>query len=197
MKELKQLQCSSEKRANQQDESAEWPTQHLQEMAKRGVGYSFLSDTRLKNSPWYLTLTDREKLLLRYAMAVNPGAKTIDVSQRIDRAPTSSTVVRDGDIADVCSTLLTGSHIWLCGSNRLLTGWEACLLRCIPVDALRGASAMTRRSLTALAGDAFCGASFGAVLIGIMVHLPRLADKPEDHQDADETLLRQLVFVTD
>ena len=69
-------------------------------------------------------------------------------------------------------------------------------MQCIPVDVLPGAISVKGRALSVLAGDAFCGAAFGAVLIGIMVHLPRLVDNPAEHEDADAALLRKLVYIT-
>ena len=77
----------------------------------------------------------------------------------------------------------------------MLTGWEACLLQAIPVDALPSAMAMPRRSLVALAGDAFCGAAFSACLIGFMAHMIPLSHAPEDYVTDDSKILDDLVWV--
>ena len=77
----------------------------------------------------------------------------------------------------------------------MLTGWEACLLQAIPVDAIPGAMAMPRRSLVALAGDAFCGAAFSACLIGITAHMIPLSHAPEDYVTDDSKFLDDLVWV--
>lgn len=196
-KELAELQKVCSKRSGHQDDAAEWPAQHLAEMSKKGVTYSSLNSFHLNSNSWFQTLTDREKLVAMYNMAVNPMCKTIDISQNINRSPSSSTTGGEagGESTDVCSTLLTGSHIWLTEAERIMTGWEACLLQCIPVDALPGASLIGRRGLVALAGDAFCGAAFGSILIGILVHLPAIADEPAQYEDADTALLKQLVWI--
>ena len=77
----------------------------------------------------------------------------------------------------------------------MVTGWEACLLQAIPVDALPGARAMSRRRLIALAGDAFCGAAFSACLIGLMTHMIPLSHAPEDYVTDDSRSLEDLVWV--
>ena len=93
------------------------------------------------------------------------------------------------------STLTCHSAIWLLKEKRMLTGWEACLLQAIPVDAIPGAMAMPRRSLVALAGDAFCGAAFSACLIGIMAHMIPLSHAPENYVTDDSKFLDDLVWV--
>ena len=77
----------------------------------------------------------------------------------------------------------------------MLTGWEACLLQAIPVDAIPGAMAMPRRNLVSLAGDAFCGAAFSACLIGIMAHMIPLSHAPEDYSTDDSKFLDDHVWV--
>ena len=115
-----------------------------------------------------------------HTLAVKMEARTIDISQSKGRGTPSISVAGEGGAIDLVSTLGCRSAIWLCKEERMLTGWEACLLQAIPVDAIPGAMAMPRRSLVALAGDAFCGAAFSACLIGIMAHMIPLSHVPED-----------------
>ena len=77
----------------------------------------------------------------------------------------------------------------------MLTGWEACLLHAIAVDAIPGAMAMQHRSLVALAGDAVCGAAFSACVIGIMADMIPLPHAPEDYVTDDSKFLDDLVWV--
>ena len=92
------------------------------------------------------------------------------------------------------STIVCHSHIWVAEAERILTGWESCLLQGIPIDAFPTASQMGRRALINLAGDAFCGAAFAAVLIGVLTHQPALASNPEEHKDPDREFLEHLVW---
>lgn len=190
--ELKQPEAVAARRT-EQDSNCSWPEQHLSEMAKHGVTHSMLTNRAWKDNEWFTTLTLREQLVALYAHSLNPDAKTIDVSQGIDRVPSSS--LSDEGSTDLCSTLLCASAVWLPEQARMLSGWEACLLQGIPVDALPGAERMGRRTLQQLSGDAFCGAAVGAVLTGIMVHLPPLTANPEPAVDADIALLENLVWV--
>ena len=119
-------------------------------------------------------------MCLLHTLAVKMEAKTIDIGQSIWRATASTSFASEGGAIDLVSTLTCRSAIWLCKEERMSTGWEACLLQAIPVDAIPGAMAMPRRSLVALAGDAFCGAAFSACLIGIMAHMIPLSHVPED-----------------
>ena len=77
----------------------------------------------------------------------------------------------------------------------MLTGWVACLLQAISVDAIPSAMAMPRRSLVALAGDAFCGAAFSACLIGVLAHMIPLSHAPEDDVTDDSKFLDDPVWV--
>ena len=53
---------------------------------------------------------------------------------------------------------------------------------------------MGRRALINLAGGAFSGAAFAAVLIGVLTHLPALASNPEEYKDPDREFLEHLVW---
>ena len=72
---------------------------------------------------------------------------------------------------------------WMSDLGRLLLGWEMCRLQGIPCDALPNAKGMNRKLLGHLAGDAFCGAAFSAVLCCILLHLPEV---PETAQSEDD-----------
>ena len=166
-------------------------------MSRKGTTYSRLQTFRetLQANPWYSSLGPREQLLLLQTLAVKMEAKTIDIGQSIWRATASTSVPCEGGAIDLVSTLGCRSAIWLCKEERMLTGWEACLLQAIPVDAIPGAMAMPRRSLVAEAGDAFCGAAFSACLIGIMAHMIPLSHAPEDYSTDDSKFLDDHVWV--
>ena len=146
-------------------------------------------------NPWFSSLGMRVQLIVMYMLAVKTEAKTIDISQSICRATPSKSVASEGGATVLVSTLTCHSAIWLLKEKRMLTGWEACLLQAIPVDAIPGAMAMPRRSLVALAGDAFCGAAFSACLIGIMAHMIPLSRAPENYVNDDSKFLDDLVWV--
>ena len=150
---------------------------------------------KLEANPWFSSLGLREQLLLLHTVAVKMEARTIDISQSNWRATPSKSVAGEGGAIDVVSTLTCHSAVWLCKEERMLTGWEACLLQAIPVDAIPGAMAMPRRSLVALAGDAFCGAAFSACLIGTMAHMIPLSHVPEDYSTDDSKFLDDHVWV--
>ena len=150
---------------------------------------------KLQANPWYSSLGPREQLLLLHTLAVKMEAKTVDIGQSVWRASASTSIPCEGGAIDLVSTLTCHSAIWLLKENRMLTGWEACLLQAIPVDAIPGAMAMPRRSLVSLAGDAFCGAAFSACLIGIMAHMIPLSHAPENYVTDDSKFLDDLVWV--
>ena len=194
----KELQTiAAKRRVGGQEKDVSWPEKQLEEMSRKGTTYSRLQAFRekLEANPWFSSLGLREQLLLLHTLAVKMEARTIDISQSIWRATPSRSVAGEGGAIDVVSTLTCHSAIWLCKEKRMLTGWEACLLQAIPVDAIPGAMAMPRRSLVALAGDAFCGAAFSACLIGLMAHMIPLSHAPEDYSTDDSKFLDDHVWV--
>ena len=144
---------------------------------------------------WYSSLGQREQLLSLHTLAAKMEAKTIDIGQSIWRATASTSFACEGGAIDLVSTLTCHSAIWLLKEKRMLTGWEACLLQAIPVDAIPGTMAMPRRSLVSLAGDAFCGAAFSACLIGIMAHMIPPSHAPENYVTDDSKFLDDRVWV--
>ena len=194
-KELQQI--AANRKPGGEDKDVSWPEQQLVELSKKGTTYSRLQTFRknLEGNPWYSSLGPREQLLLLHTLAVKMEAKTVDIGQSVWRASASTSIPCEGGAIDVVSTLTCHSAIWLLKENRMLTGWEACLLQAIPVDAIPGAMAMSRRNLVSLAGDAFCGAAFSACLIGIMAHMIPLSHTPENYVTDDSKFLDDLVWV--
>ena len=166
-------------------------------MSKKGATYSRPQTfkEKLQATPWYSSLGQREQLLLLHTLAVKMEAKTVDIGQSVWRASASTSIPCENAAIDVVSTWTCHSAIWLLKENRMLTGWEACLLQAIPVDAIPGAMAMPRRNLVSLAGDAFCGAAFSACLIGIMAHMIPLSHAPENYVTDESKFLDDLVWV--
>ena len=64
----------------------------------------------------------------------------------------------------------------------------------IPIDAFQTASQVGRRALINLAGGACTGASFAAMLIGVLTHLLPLASNPEEYKNPDSEFLEHLVW---
>lgn len=187
--ELKELMEIAAKRKHDKADVM-WPDKLLTEMTKAGISYSSLQQSPLWKNPWFKTMLPREQMTLLKTLAEAPCAETIDTSQTITRIPKSSVAssssagqVGEDDTDEggvhLCSTLLTGSGIWKKTESRLFLGWEACSLQCIPCAALPGSMQMSRRLLCYIAGDAFCGAAFSAVVIGIFTNLPDIPLSPD------------------
>ena len=183
-----------------------WPDKQLNGMAKKGISYSSLGNKDYEGNPWFKCLVDREQLALLHTLAEYPDAETIDVSQTLGRMPKSSIKTDKSDkddeamagsADDVCSTILTSSNIWKRSRARPLLGWELCSLQCIPCDALPGAKLMPRKLLTYVAGDAFCGAAFSAIVLSIFTHLPSIPERPQTEEDETLTMLGSLIWARD
>ena len=153
-------------------------------MSKTGISYSSLKATpELKDNVWFKVLHMREQLALLYTRVAKPQARTFDVSQTVGRIPAGSSPSSSGDPsastpkdAHIASTLVTGSVVWSEDVGRLFTCWDLCNLQCVSCAALPGADAVPRRNLSCLAGDAFCGVAFSAILLGVLRHLPTIPE---------------------
>ena len=187
--ELDECKLAAKERAPSAGE-VRWPEQHLTEMHRKGLSHSSLADEGLSCNDWFQTLPEREQSVIKFKRQATPNAYSFDSSQSIDRATCSS---NDDQVeTTLISTLLTGSSVWLNNEARLLLGWEACLLQCIPCPALPGAAHTSRKKLIAIAGDAFCGASYMQVLLGLMAHIP--TDIDMDNRDEERDFVDNLIW---
>ena len=72
----------------------------------------------------------------------------------------------------MCQAIIPRSVLWCVEAERLLTGVEHCRLQCMPVELMNGLASESRAVLTDIAGNAFNGANFMAVLVALVGFLP-------------------------
>jgi len=215
-KELADMRRVADKRAESAGEVGDeaWHDKQLAEMTKAGFTFSVMdADPRvasLKANPWFDALTEREQASMAHLMAVAPDFVCVDISQSLDRIAKPSTsrqkvATRSAsstpapsaeDDSGLCRTLIVRSTVWYGPLQRCLTASEKCALQCIPVNVMTGASQIQPRSLTTLAGEAFNGAAFSAMLLGLLVHTPvrDLACQAAEAHEDEQAFLSQLVW---
>lgn len=217
-KELADMERVAAKRSEQPEEATDeaWHDKRLAEMTKAGVSFSVMGHdphvASLKGNPWFDALTGREQASMAHLMAVVPNKVCIDISQSLDRlakiptskprgAPRASSSAMPSssppdDDAGLCRTLVIRSNVWYNPLRRCLTGAEKCALQGIPCSVLAGASKMQPRSLTMLAGDAFNGAAFSAIVLSMLLHIPVLSKDPKvvEVEDNNADFLQHLVW---
>ena len=139
----------------------------MAELLKADISPLSLRDDVPERIPWFKVVPKRDQGAILYSMHNDPGGVCEDISASISRVPGG-----EDHISSPTSTLSTHSRHWRQRINRTLTGWEACLLQCIPINAIPGAAQFNRGSIVTLSGDAFNGACICAVFVGILTHLP-------------------------
>ena len=95
-------------------------------------------------SPGYMSLTEREKMMLGYTFKRNPEATSIDCSQSAGRCPIGH--------SNCLPTLTTSSNIYLIGNMRCLTGKESLMLHGFPKEVLDDSRPSLAQLSTALSG---------------------------------------------
>jgi hypothetical protein len=143
----------------------------------------------VRASPWFELLTPRQKENLAYKWHKTPDRSTYEVSQSMGRSSSSATTCAaspDDDIEVSCA-IIPRSLIWLPSGNRLLTGYEHCMLQCLPTTAIPGLEDESRALLIDLAGNMFNGANYMAALVSLFAALPEtFALRPRsDHAESD------------
>ncbi len=95
---------------------------------------------RTQGSPWFGTLTDRERTALAYSQGVEPEALARNISQSVTRVPTSTRLPGpggSGEVQIIAPTFLPGQLLWLeleTQEPRALLGREALAMQGFPVN---------------------------------------------------------------
>ncbi len=160
------------------DDSAAWRKKLQALCEKRGLDSSKLAvPDRIKVSPWFLTLAKREQMGVAYNLTVHPTVTSLDVYQSVDRMFKGH--------GRIITTIVPSSKIFLTvGECRLVTGFECLMLQGFWEDVLQdmlSADDFSDTALRDLAGNAWTGTVFAAVLIGLMVKV-RVPKDVEDHR---------------
>lgn len=118
----------------QQAGAAEWPECHRREYQQAGLRWGCPPpDQATSTSPWYGTLTARERSTLVYCLARYPDQLMYNLSQQLTRVPTSS---KSANGCYLAPTQLPGQLLWLSlagGVPRLQLGREALLFLGFPL----------------------------------------------------------------
>ena len=125
----------------------------------------------LKESPHFMALPAREKEALLYHLATHDRSQkslsTVDLSQSLLRASKGY----DGTTQTLCPNAST----WLASQNRLLLGYEALAIQMCPVSWLSGCGNMYDNNALYLdlAGNAFTGSCYAAVMLAALATFPK------------------------
>jgi hypothetical protein len=165
-------------------------------MLLAGVALSTLKvPPEVKNSPWYGVLPDREKQFLAYQYNAEPHACVHELSQSMKRAGSGVAAGSTGPDASgqsVChKTIVPRANLWVRSQNRLLTGYEACLMQGLPVDTFPNADEIPRALWFDLAGNMFSAASYLAVLCALFSSLPADFEFARSESDGEDVLFSQ------
>jgi site-specific DNA-cytosine methylase len=146
---------------------AEWPELHINVFRDAGKRWKAVKiQKEAKGSPWFSTLTPRERDALRYELALFPEYFARDISQSIDRISRSCRHEHDSD-RHILPTQMPKQLQWLnwpmlveCSEYdaarepRLLIGREALLLQGFPIDKVKALVNRTDEQLMSqLAGN--------------------------------------------
>ncbi|CAE7041808.1 mspIM [Symbiodinium sp. CCMP2592] len=114
--------------------AANWVEQHLKASETLGVRWGQPAGRELESSPWFRTLTDREKDALVLSRSHAPQAGFRNLSQSLNRIHTMT--LAEGCTKHVAPTMLPGQILFveLVRPPRLLLGREALILQGFPVE---------------------------------------------------------------
>lgn len=116
-----------------------WTAQLMREYRALGLRYgAHTADQRSTQSPWFLTLTPRERAALAFSQAISPGKIVRNLSQSMNRVAVSHEESEvGGAIRHVCPAVLPTQMLWLdppsIGAPRLMLGREALLVQGFPI----------------------------------------------------------------
>ena len=153
------------------ESSRSWIATHMEKYKEHRLRWGAAgAPETAKESPWWASLTDREKDVVGFMTHVYPEATVIHVDQSIGRVPMDSVLEHElegGVKVRVAPTQLPKEKAWLVQRNRLLLGMEGMVLQGFPVTAGKLydiACAFPDPLLQDLAGN-----SFGSLLILSMI----------------------------
>lgn len=115
-----------------------WTAQLMREYRALGLRYgAHTADQRSTQSPWFLTLTPRERAALAFSQATSPGKIARNLSQSMNRVAVSHEETEAGGIRHVCPAVLPTQMLWLdppaIGAPRLMLGREALVVQGFPI----------------------------------------------------------------
>lgn len=190
LKDTNQRVLDELKRRQEQTSVAQesnWQPKVMSALHKVGLSMSdCYPSLLLRASPWYATLTEREQITLGYLEKMHPAAGILDLSQDLSRP-----FVAEGNALMFC--IVPSCKPFLKKNRRPLLGWEALRIQGLP-DAVLESDPMESMSDSLckdLAGNAFAGSVFLAVLIGVLSHMPLelfCATGSDDEADEEELL---------
>ncbi|CAE7331255.1 unnamed protein product [Symbiodinium sp. CCMP2592] len=130
MTDAHEFGCPSKRRRP----AANWVEQHLKASETLGVRWGQPAGRELESSPWFRTLTDREKDALVLSRSHAPQAGFRNLSQSLNRIHTMT--LAEGCTKHVAPTMLPGQILFveLVRPPRLLLGREALILQGFPVE---------------------------------------------------------------
>ena len=145
-----------------------WRAKYQSQLANSGMSVSScMPPKEISSLPWFQLLTQRQQFVLGHALSEKPNLKSVDVF------PSMAQEFISVDAQEI-STIVPNSVIWCTTLERCLLGAEMLRIQMMPssiIDA--GISAgVTDHLLADLAGNAFTGSVFSAVLIAALVHSP-------------------------
>lgn len=115
-----------------------WSAQLMREYRAMGLRYgAHTADQRSTQSPWFSTLTPRERAALAFSQATSPGKIARNLSQSLNRVGVSHEEEGKSGVRHVCPALLPTQMMWLdppaIGAPRLMLGREALVLQGFPI----------------------------------------------------------------
>ena len=123
----------------------------------------------VRGFPWFACIPPRGQATLGYVMHLHPDWTVVDWAQDVGRPYWSEDTTM--------YTLVPTSQPFVRKFNRPILGCEALMMQGVPNHFLLQQLAceddkLTDRCLRDMAGNAYAGATFLAVLIGVLTHLP-------------------------
>lgn len=178
-----------------------WTQQLMKEFQAAGLRYGVHSaDDRSRNSPWFGTLSQRERGALAYSQAMAPSKVCRNVAMSVNRVATShQETTASGQVLHISPALLPTHQLWVdapaMGSPRLLLGREALRLQGFPVglrpDLL---GAFSESLMTDLAGNMMTLTIVLALVMSSVAALPWDADgasagaQPSSEHEVEDVL---------
>ncbi len=198
--ELRSMQESTKDKDAALEKDVKWPGEHMKQLSATGITTSMVRLPRkVCGSPWHELLQPRARQELGLLWHTYPDAATnFELSQSLSRSASAAGGPGEDDFADdKCGAIFPKSLKWSKSQNRLITGYELCLIMNIPLANMPLAARESRNLLSDLAGNSFCGASYMAALVCFLASLPQdIRLRHDDDPAADESLVNHIQDVT-
>ena len=164
MLELQYWQGVKANRDESGNKDTAWQAKHQDTFQKHGLRWGNLEPHwKTAASPWFDTLTEREKDIVVFTENSAPDVLSIDVSQSIGRH-------RPQVHSDLALTCTPGEKRWDMTSRRLRVAQETFALQAIPWEDMD--MSFDPPTLHSLAGNAWTGTVCMAFFMGMVVNLP-------------------------